>query len=185
LRSLAFTVAATLLIILAGGFYFLVRGSRPHRELVYKYSGVYHVDPLLSLAVIQVESGFNERAVSRKGAVGLMQLMPATAREEANDMRLPPALTPAALEEPGLNINLGIRHLSRLSREFKEDPVLTLAAYNAGPASVRMWLGGRRALGLPEIPYAETRHFVKKVLLLRWLFVAAEKLGFINEKEPG
>jgi len=187
MRSVAFTAVTTLLIILAGAFYFLLCGIRPHRELVSRYSRLYRVDPLLSLAVIEVESGFDEHARSKKGAMGLMQLMPLTAVEEANDMRLS-GVTPADLEEPELNINLGIHHLSRLSREFQEDPVLTLAAYNAGAASVRTWLGGRPALSLSEIPYAETRNFVKKVLLLRRFLTMTEKFGFVsipNEKEPG
>ena len=81
----AFIVAATLAIILAGGFYFVVGGVRPHQQTIYEYSRLYHVDPYLSLAVMEVESGFDEQAVSKKGAVGLMQLMPATALEEAGD----------------------------------------------------------------------------------------------------
>nr|WP_243695812.1 lytic transglycosylase domain-containing protein [Rhodovulum marinum] len=104
------------------------------------------VSPALALAVIGVESGGRHAAVSPKGATGLMQLMPATAtRFGVSDPR-----------DPAANIRGGVAYLDWLMREFGNDPVLVLAAYNAGEGAVR------NHAGVP--PYAETRDYVPKVL---------------------
>lgn len=111
-------------------------------------SGKHGIDARLVKAVIQVESSFQPRARSPKGAMGLMQLMPATARQyEAGNPY-----------DPASNIDAGTKYLSKLLQEF-ELP-LALAAYNAGEGTVR------RFGGIP--PYAETQAYVAKVLgLLR------------------
>nr|WP_246176258.1 lytic transglycosylase domain-containing protein [Rhodovulum strictum] len=104
------------------------------------------VSPALALAVIGVESGGRRAAVSPKGATGLMQLMPATATRFGVSDRL----------DPSANIRGGVAYLDWLMREFGNDPVLVLAAYNAGEGAVR------NHSGVP--PYAETRHYVPRVL---------------------
>lgn len=106
----------------------------------------YNVDPFLIKAVIQAESGFNSRAVSKKGAQGLMQLMPQTARE----LRVHDPFNPKE------NINGGTRYLRKMLDTFNGNLVLSIAAYNAGPGAVR------RAKGVPSIP--ETVRYVTKVL---------------------
>jgi soluble lytic murein transglycosylase-like protein len=98
-------------------------------------------------AVIVVESGFNSRAVSKRGAVGLMQLMPATARRYG--VRNP--------YDPGENIHAGARYLRDLKQRYGGDLTLVLAAYNAGEKAVEKH--GRR---IP--PFAETRRYVPRVL---------------------
>jgi soluble lytic murein transglycosylase-like protein len=104
------------------------------------------VDPRLVRAVIEVESGFQVNARSPKGAMGLMQLMPATARRYA--VKNP--------YDPVTNIDAGVRHLKSLLARFP--PALALAAYNAGEAAVE------RFGGVP--PYAETRNYVSRILRL-------------------
>lgn len=104
------------------------------------------VSPALVLAVIAVESAGRADAVSSAGAQGLMQLMPATAREFGVSDSL----------VPEQNIAGGVRYLDWLMREFNADPILVLAGYNAGPGNVRTHGG------VP--PFAETRDYVPKVL---------------------
>jgi soluble lytic murein transglycosylase-like protein len=111
-----------------------------------RVSRLYNVDPSLIKAIIHTESDFDDQAVSRSGAQGLMQLMPATARE----------LRVTNPFDPWENIDGGTRYFRSLLDIFNEDLVLSLAAYNAGPGLVT------RTGGVPEI--AETKHYIKKVL---------------------
>lgn len=116
------------------------------KEVVEKASRIYDIDPDLIMAVIQAESGFNPRAVSSKGAMGLMQLMPATARELG-------VSDPFDIED---NIMGGVKYLRYLSEKYKGNLELILAAYNAGPYAVD------RYRGIP--PYRETQNYVQRVL---------------------
>ncbi|HYB43967.1 MAG TPA: lytic transglycosylase domain-containing protein [Candidatus Methylomirabilis sp.] len=132
-------------------------------------AGRASVDPLFVAAVVREESSFYPRARSRVGARGLMQLMPDTAREIAQARRLAFA-GPEALDDPAANLDLGAAYLSTLLRDFGDERV-AVAAYNAGPARVREWWGARRSEDLEvwveQIPYDETRAFVKRVMLSR------------------
>jgi soluble lytic murein transglycosylase-like protein len=108
----------------------------------------HHVDPNLVRALIKVESNYNPGAVSPKGAMGLMQLMPATARKY--EVRNP--------LDAAQNVEAGVRHLKGLLVNFGGDVSLSLAAYNAGQGAVE------RNGGIP--PYAETRNYVKRITRL-------------------
>jgi soluble lytic murein transglycosylase-like protein len=106
------------------------------------------VAPALVKAVIQVESNYNDRAVSHAGASGLMQLMPATAARYGV----------SSIFEPGQNIEGGVRYLKDLLKLFNSDLRLTIAAYNAGE---------NRVLRLNDVPaFIETQNYVRKVLAL-------------------
>ncbi len=115
----------------------------------------YALPEELLLAVMAVESHFDPRALSEKGAVGLMQLMPGTAR----DMYVSDAWAPEQ------NIDGGARYLRILANQYGGDLVKTLAAYNAGPDAVR-----RAGDAVPNIP--ETREYVRKVVALYQAFKA-------------
>jgi len=114
--------------------------------LVQRYSEKYDVDPILVMALVQVESVFRPQAVSRRRAVGLMQINPVTARH----------LGLSDPMEPEANLEAGIRYLASLKDAFDDDLKLTLAAYNAGPTTVR------RLGKVP--PIKETQAFVNRVL---------------------
>ncbi|HEY3449398.1 MAG TPA: lytic transglycosylase domain-containing protein [Myxococcales bacterium] len=109
---------------------------------------LYRIPPALVRAVMATESNFNPKAVSPKGAMGLMQLMPGTATE----------MFVADPWDPKQNIHGGVRYLRVLANMFNGDMVRIVAAYNAGPESVK------RADGIPLI--AETQEYVKRVLRL-------------------
>lgn len=123
------------------------------------------LDPYFVTALIREESAFSPKAVSRAGARGLMQLMPRTAARVAKEIDLP---DPVDLNAPGHNIALGIRYLAGLHQQFGGNLVLTLAAYNAGPHAVQRWLTDGSIQDpetfVEEIPYRETREYVKRVL---------------------
>jgi soluble lytic murein transglycosylase-like protein len=121
----------------------------PHQsvsEVVNSASATYHLDPDLVNSVIRAESGFNTRAVSRKGAQGLMQLMPGTATR----------LGVADAFDPLANVGGGSRYLRELMERYHFDLVKALAAYNAGPQRVELFRG------VP--PYRETRAYVARIV---------------------
>jgi soluble lytic murein transglycosylase-like protein len=117
-------------------------------DAINKAADRHNVDPNLVRALVKVESNFNPNAVSRKGAMGLMQLMPQTARQ----LRLTNPFNP---EE---NVDAGVRHLRELLDNYGGDVRLSLAAYNAGTGAVA------RSSGIPH--YAETRNYVKRITQL-------------------
>lgn len=122
-----------------------------YRKLIIRYAKRRSLDPALVAAVIHAESNFNRRAVSPVGARGLMQLMPATARGMGAKV--------SRLFDARTNISYGTRYLRTVRRLVGPSTRLMAAAYNAGPGAVR------RYGGVP--PYAETRHYVTRVIALR------------------
>lgn len=119
-----------------------------YHEIIHEKASAYNIDPSLVKAVIKTESNYNSRAISRKGAMGLMQLMPST----ANDLNVRNPFDP---EE---NIEGGVKYLKYLLEKFNGNLTLALAAYNAGPNRVEKY-------GYVP-PITETKQYVNKVLSL-------------------
>jgi len=124
-------------------------GPTQFRSHINGASTKFNLDPALVEAVIQVESGFNPNAVSKKGATGLMQLMAPTAQQYDVYDRF----------NPRQNIYAGTQHLSELVQRFDGRIILALAAYNAGSTAVE------RYRGIP--PYPETQRYITKVMRYR------------------
>jgi len=155
-----------LIIALIVGGYFVALTIYPvkHLEYIDKYAQEYGVDRTLVLAIIHTESRFNQRAVSRSDARGLMQIMPSTAYWLAEQAGM--EFTAEDLFDPAVNIRLGTWYISRLIRTY-ENQETALAAYNAGSGNVNSWLTGgehsRDGVTLESIPFEETRNYVRRV----------------------
>ena len=121
--------------------------GRPYADVVAAAARTHDVPQALLHALIKAESGYNPKARSAAGAVGLMQLMPDTAREMGVENAL----------DPEDNVQGGARYLKRMLKLFDNDITLAVAAYNAGPDAVL-----RRGRAVP--PFAETRRYVPNVL---------------------
>ncbi|MDR1043606.1 MAG: lytic transglycosylase domain-containing protein [Candidatus Adiutrix sp.] len=118
-----------------------------YEDMIAATARQHQVSPLLVKAVIQAESGFNPRAISHRGAVGLMQVMPSTARSMGvNDYA-----------DPQKNIQAGVKYLKILLEQFNDDERLAVAAYNCGPEVLKRF-------GNQVPPYRETQNFVERVM---------------------
>jgi hypothetical protein len=121
------------------------KAERRFHPIILEAANRHQIDPDLVRAIIMVESSYNPKAISKKGAQGLMQLMPRTAE----------ALGVEDVFDPEHNINGGVKYFKQLLIQFDGDIKLALAAYNAGSGNVR------RYQGIP--PFKATKHYVKKV----------------------
>jgi soluble lytic murein transglycosylase len=172
LRLLIVFGAVALALAAVVALYVIARAHRLRgcRQLAEHYAQQTGLDPALVLAVIQAESGGDPRAVSRAGAKGLKQLMPATAREVAGKAGIELDNTDC-LFDPQLNVRLGTLYLAELRRLFNDDPYLYLAAYNAGPGNVDKWVLQNPGLTsrqiIERVAFAETRAYVGRVLRLQ------------------
>jgi len=121
---------------------------RTVERAITRYCAEHGHDPLLLLAVINTESGFQPGAVSPKGAVGLMQVRPFVARALAAELNLNPETVASRLADPELNVMLGSYYLAQMKRRFRDLP-LALEAYNLGPTRLReiLNLGERPSMG--------------------------------------
>jgi soluble lytic murein transglycosylase len=139
----------------------------------------YGIDPYLLAAVARTESGFDPDAESPAGAVGLMQLLPGTAKWITGLDGWKGPKNPA-LKNPQDSLELGAFYLAYLFRRF-DDPTAAIAAYNAGPNAVAGWIekaGGAHSFGPESIKYPETREFVRRVENSRTLFEKAHPDAF-------
>lgn len=144
-----------------------IRFPMAHRDTLVREAKVRGLHSSWVFAITRQESAFMDDARSGVGASGLMQLMPATAKETAKKFNIPLA-SPQQVLNPDKNIQLGAAYLSQVHGQFNGNRVLASAAYNAGPGRVRQWLRGANHLGfdvwIESIPFDETRQYVQNVL---------------------
>ena len=137
---------------------------RAYSDLVSQNAALNGLSEGLVYAFIRAESGFTPAVKSGAGAIGLMQMMPATAKLTAREKG---EFNPQRLIVPEYNIKLGTRHLHDLMKEHNGDVVYMAAAYNAGSSALERWKKCYKGLKKDEfiesIPYQETRDYVKKV----------------------
>ncbi|EPJ76381.1 MULTISPECIES: transglycosylase SLT domain-containing protein [Pseudomonas] len=144
-----------------------IRFPMAHRETLVREAQLRGLHSSWVFAITRQESAFMDDARSGVGASGLMQLMPATAKETARKFSIPLA-SPQQVLDPDTNIQLGAAYLSQVHSQFNGNRVLASAAYNAGPGRVRQWLKGANHLAfdvwVESIPFDETRQYVQNVL---------------------
>ncbi len=141
-------------------------------ELISKAAAAHGLDPLLVKSVIIEESRMNYRAISHKGAAGLMQIMPAAVEDYCRATGK--VVLPEQFYTPEINLDVGCWYLARMLRRFREqkDPVyFALAAYNAGPSNVERWIANSKGLTgeefLSKIGIRGTRAYVSRIIK-RW-----------------
>jgi len=159
-------------------------------DIVSQHTSSAGIDECITYALIRAESNFLPTARSPVGALGLMQLMPATAREIARN--LGDTVSSAQLTNPEVNVRIGTLHLKYLIKSFNGNLVSAVAAYNAGSTPVRRWRKTFPTLQDDEfieiIPYPETREYVKKVLaameIYRQLYGLKEATTTVRSTAP-
>ncbi|WPB59512.1 transglycosylase SLT domain-containing protein [Xylophilus sp. GOD-11R] len=171
------------------------RFPMPHQSLVVQHSRRVGIDPAYVYGLIRQESRFVTDARSGVGASGLMQVMPATARWTARKIGLT-GFTPDQIADRDTNITIGTAYLKLALDDFQGSMPLAAAAYNAGPGRPRVWRDGptmEAAIWAENVPFAETRDYVKKVLANTTTYAAIltgqpqslrARLGTVGPKDP-
>jgi len=162
-RKSVFALVFVLSIFLSFNYFFPIK----HGEYIDLASKIFGVDSVIIISVINIESRFNKNATSKKGAIGLMQLMPSTALWILKNEEFQAALKEndinifddaIDLYSPKINILLGTFYLAYLKNKF-DDIQIVIAAYNAGEGRVSDWLEDG---ALKQIPYKETRDYLAR-----------------------
>ena len=152
---------------------------------VVRESQRWNVDPCFVWAVMRQESVFNPRVVSPAGAIGLMQIMPATGKNIARELKN--AYSVDSLYVPSINIRFGAWYLRSLLDEFNENEALAAASYNGGSENAKAWLlrnqGEDLDLFVENIGFTETRNYVKKVLANYWTYRRLTMLSSLPKKQ--
>ncbi len=135
-------------------------------DIINANAAEYGLEPEFICAVIHAESRFNEKAVSHKGAYGLMQLTSPTAAWLAKEMGIDD-FEQEQIFQPEINIKLGTYYLKKLLKNYKGDIINALAAYNAGSGNVSNWLKdpnySKDGTSLSKIPFPQTKSYIDKV----------------------
>ncbi|GGA82043.1 lytic transglycosylase [Neiella marina] len=162
-----------------------------YQDLFDTFADMRKVDDTLLMAIARRESSYNRYARSPKDARGLMQLMPATAKETARKINLRYRGV-KTLYQPETNIRLGSAYMQRLLKQFKQNRVLAIASYNAGPHRIKSWLNDDTPLPfdvwVETIPFRETRDYVQAVLAYQVIYakgMAQDDFQMLTETEKG
>jgi|GEM_PF-2471754 len=163
-----------------------------YQDTILKYGRIHEIDRDLILSVIRQESGFIEDAVSPSNAVGLMQLIPGTAKETAKWIKLKRFRWPESGLDPVTNIRMGTHYMRRMIKKYRGMVPMAMAAYNVGPGNMDRWLRGRTDLNfktmgaeivddmwMDELPWSETSFYSKAILrnfLLYKIIFSKEKI---------
>jgi len=138
-----------------------------YKEEIRRHAKNNGLDPFIVAAIIKVETNYKSGVESRKGALGIMQIMPDTAQWVISKAKLPETTLDDIRNETETNIQIGTWYLRSLSQQFDGNNIAMIAAYNAGPTNVKNWLKSGRWDGRLEtvqnIPFGETRHYVQRV----------------------
>lgn len=169
-----------------------------HKDFFESAARVKNLDPVLTRSLTKQESGYFSKAVSSSNALGLMQMIPPTAREIAEDLKMGKINLPEDLFDPARNITMGTHYIAKMLTQFKGHVPLALAAYNAGPTRVGRWLKSRESLlgleigrtsapeseiWIDEFPFSETSFYVKAILRNILLYQVVES-GVVEAQEP-
>jgi soluble lytic murein transglycosylase len=155
-----------------------------HQQHVDRQAKDHGLESAWIYAILRQESAFSVDARSQAGAIGLMQLMPATAKEVASKTRKQP-LKANDLFRPEINIELGTSYLNQIFNQLQQNPVLATAAYNAGPSRVKKWLPEQPQatdVWIETVPFSETREYLKRVLA--YTVIYNHRLGNNPEQLP-
>ncbi len=169
-----------------------------YKETFETYAKTRNLDPALTRSLTKQESGYNKRAVSTSNALGLMQMIPPTAREIADDLKLGKLNLPDDMFDPDRNIRMGTHYVAKMLNQFKGHVPLALAAYNNGPTRVDRWMKSRPTLQgleatrssapeyelwIDEFPFTETSFYVKAILRNQMMYQVTDS-GRFTAQEP-
>lgn len=168
LQSIYWLIGCIFVIAVTTMFFYCELPIKYTEEIEF-YSQKYKISPSLVFAVIKTESGFDRNAISHAGAIGLMQVMPKTAQQIANELKI----SEFNLCAPKTNINFGCYYLSQLLSRYANEKT-ALAAYNAGSGNADRWLKNKAfsddGITLKSIPFPETDNYVRKVFIYRTFY---------------
>lgn len=154
-------VSAIVFVLFLGVCSFNLMFPLRYKSYIKEYSKAENLNATMVASLIKTESNFNKNAVSKKGAIGLMQILPSTGKwicETYFDFEFDESM----LYEPETNIKIGAKYLSYLFTKF-DDEVAVLACYNAGEGVVKNWIGENKMLKKTQIQFEETQKYVQKV----------------------
>jgi len=170
-------IALALIAALYAVFYIKIRtgvlDKIQYKDAILLYSKEYNVDPLLLEAIMKRESNMKASAVSGKGAVGLMQIMPKTGHDIALQLNVKD-FNEDMLKDPDTNIKFGAFYMGKLLAYYKNNLVFALSAYNAGIGNVDSWIAS--SSDTIKIPFKDTKRHVKAILFTYSVYKGAERL---------